>query len=101
MTPEKQDQESLPEQCLTVGDIAERWKLSKDSIRRIFAQEDGVIKIGQPTRLVGRKYQRHYSTLRIPLSVFLRVQDRLMYKRSPEVVRSRTGSSRRNLDTAG
>jgi hypothetical protein len=68
------------EQCLTVADIAGKLKLSEDATRRLFVGEPGVLRIGKPTRLVGRKYRRRYFVLRIPLSVFLRVQDRLSQK---------------------
>jgi AraC-like DNA-binding protein len=68
---------ALIEEYLTVADIAQKLKLSEDSVRRLFADEEGVLRIGNGTRLVGRKYRRHYFTLRIPMSVFLRVQDRL------------------------
>jgi hypothetical protein len=65
------------EQCLTVTDISTKLRLSEDKVRRLFVDEVGVIKIGLPTRKVGRGYRRRYFTLRIPLSVFERVRDRL------------------------
>jgi hypothetical protein len=68
----------------TVSEIAEMWKLSVDTVRRMFGDEPGVLKIGQATRLVKRKYVRHHFVLRIPESVLLRVQDRLMHKRGAE-----------------
>jgi hypothetical protein len=68
------------EECLTVAYIAGKLKLSDDTTRRIFEDEPGVLRIGQPTRLVGRKYRRRYFVLRVPMSVFLRVQDRLRRK---------------------
>jgi hypothetical protein len=71
---------------LTPGDIAKRWKISEDSVRRRFKDEPGVLKLGHPTRLIGRKYQRHYFALRIPMSVFKRVENALMNKRQPESV---------------
>ncbi|MGA3105299.1 MAG: hypothetical protein ABSD53_12525 [Terriglobales bacterium] len=68
----------------TVNDIAKWLKLSDDTVRRMFINEPGVLKIGGGTRLVKRKYVHSHFTLRIPESVFLRVQDRLMNKRRPE-----------------
>ena len=68
------------EDVLTVAEIAVLLRLSKDTTRRIFLDEPGVLKIGQPTRLVGRKYRRRYFVLRIPTSVFERVRDRLRQK---------------------
>jgi hypothetical protein len=72
--------ELLVEQALTVKEISENWKISKDSVRRIFSSEPGVLRIGHDTRLVGRKYQRSYFTLRIPRSVYLRVLDRMQQR---------------------
>ena len=72
----------LLEQCLTVADIASKLKLSEDAVRRLFSAEPGVLCIGHPTRLVGRKYRRRYMTLRIPISVFERVLDRLVHRKS-------------------
>jgi len=69
--------ENLPEQTLTVEDIAARWRFSTDKIRRMFENELGVLRVGHGTLRVGRKYRRRYYSLRIPISVFLRVQDRL------------------------
>jgi hypothetical protein len=69
--------EAALEETLTVAEIAAKWKKSEDSIRRLFFDEPGVLKFGHGTRKVGRGYKRHYFSLRIPLSVFLRVQDRL------------------------
>jgi len=78
MNPENEVQ---IEQHLTVADIAQKLKLSDDAVRRIFVNEEGVLKIGHETVRVGSKYRRHYFTLRIPLSVFLRVRDRLQQRR--------------------
>jgi hypothetical protein len=71
----------------TVPEIAKQWKLSDDTVRNMFVDEEGVLKIGQPTRLVNRRvgYKRRYSVLRIPESVFQRVRDRLVNKRAGPV----------------
>ena len=68
------------EPAYTVKYIASQLTLSTDTIRRIFECEDGVLRIGSPSRRVGRKLKRAYFTLRIPQSVFLRVQDRLQQR---------------------
>jgi hypothetical protein len=94
------ESDALLEQTLTVQDIAEKWKISRDSVRRIFSEEDGVLKIGERTRLVGRKYKRHYITLRIPVSVFLRVQARLINNRRPDVDVRSVRNPRRNFGAA-
>jgi hypothetical protein len=65
------------EKMLTVEYIARQWNTSTDTIRRLFSCEPGVLRIGNPSRRVGRKLKRSYFTLRIPLSVYLRVEDRL------------------------
>jgi hypothetical protein len=65
---------------LTVRDAGDRLGFSSDTARRIFADEPGVLRFGHETRRNGRRYKRRYYSLRIPLSVFLRVQDRLRQK---------------------
>lgn len=65
------------EACLTVSNIADALQLSRDTVRRIFIDEPGVLRVGEPTRKVGRGYRRRYFTLRIPVSVFERVRDRM------------------------
>jgi hypothetical protein len=56
---------------LTLADAAERLKV-KDTIRRLFLNEPGVVVICFP-----RKGRRVYRTVRIPESVFQRVVTRL------------------------
>jgi hypothetical protein len=53
--------------------LAELWGVSAETIRSIFRDEPGVLKIGK----TGAKYQRGYVTLRIPESVAERVHMRL------------------------
>lgn len=60
--------------------IAELWDLSPTKVRRMFAEEPGVIKVGEPSRRVGRKLKRSYYTLRIPQSVVDRVHSRIRTK---------------------
>lgn len=50
----------------TVAEIADQWKLSRDTVRKIFAKEAGVLVVGEG-----------YQTLRIPESVKARVHRRL------------------------
>jgi hypothetical protein len=54
----------------TAMELAEIWKLDETTIRRIFLDEPGVLKIGKSNRRDGK---RDYVTLRIPESVALRV----------------------------
>jgi hypothetical protein len=75
------------EKHYTVGEIAKLWQVSDDTVRNIFFDEPGVLKIGKASRLSGgrkKKLVRHWSLLRIPESVFVRVQNRLMHKRPAE-----------------
>lgn len=56
----------------TVAEVASIWSLSKDTVRRMFQNEAGVLVLG--THSSGRK--RGYLTLRIPQSVLERVHRR-------------------------
>jgi hypothetical protein len=66
----------------TVAQIARQWQVSDDTVRDMFSAEPGVLKIGRGPRLEGRgrkkKLRRGWFMLRIPESVFLRVQASLM-----------------------
>ena len=72
--------EEVIEQCLTVGDISTKLRLSDDTVRRMFEGEAGLLKVGHETQRIAKGYRRRYFTLRIPLSVYLRVQDRLQQR---------------------
>jgi len=63
---------SIDERFLTVAEVAERLKVNDDTVRRLFANEPGVLVICFP-----RRGRRVYRTLRIPTSVFERVLTRL------------------------
>jgi hypothetical protein len=54
-------------------ELAELWGVSTETIRSIFREEPGVLKIGK----TGSKYKRGYVTLRIPEEVMERVHRRL------------------------
>ena len=54
------------ERHFSVTDVAKLWSLSRDSVRRIFRREPGVMAIGE-----------RYVTLRIPESVLERVHRKL------------------------
>lgn len=78
---EQQAAPSLPEpqQCAaterhyTIAEVAVLWSTSKDSVRRIFQDERGVLVFGD----TGSPHKRRYQTLRIPQSVLERVHRRL------------------------
>jgi hypothetical protein len=100
---------SLLEKHFSVGEIAKLWQVSDDTVRNIFFDEPGVLKIGKASRLSGgrkKKLVRHWSLLRIPESVLRRVmQQRLMNKRPAEstsipVARLR-GSGSNDVHAAG
>lgn len=62
----------IQERHYSVAELAEQWNLSKDSIRRMFENEPGVLSL-QADR---RPWKRVYKTLRIPQSVAERVYRR-------------------------
>lgn len=65
------------ERHYSVQEIAKLWRLSENTIRRIFRDEAGVLKQGQPeTRFKRKRFQ-----LSIPESVVLRVHQRLTQRR--------------------
>ncbi len=61
------------EKHYTPQELAKLWELSVQTIREIFKNEDGVLKIGSN----GTRTRRRYKTLRIPESVVERVHTRL------------------------
>jgi hypothetical protein len=61
------------ERHFTPQEIAESWVLDESTIRRIFIDEPGVLKLGKANRRDGK---RDYVTLRIPQSVLQRVYQR-------------------------
>ena len=64
---------SAEEPHLTPQQLAEKWGVSVQTIRSVFQNEEGVLKIGRD----GTRTRRTYKTLRIPLSVAERVHRRL------------------------
>jgi DeoR/GlpR family transcriptional regulator of sugar metabolism len=61
------------QQHFSVSEIAARWSVSEDTIRRLFEHEPGVLVIEQPR---GRFSRRRYRTLRIRAAVMERVHRR-------------------------
>jgi len=59
------------EGLFSVKEIAARWKLSRDFVRRVFEREPGVLVFGGSAP---RGTRRRYRTLRIPQAVLLRVE---------------------------
>jgi hypothetical protein len=61
------------EKHYTVKEVASMWSLSDFTIRKIFKDEPGVIKIGEGER----RYKRSHFVLRIPESVLIRTHEKL------------------------
>ena len=57
----------------TVAEVSALWQLSPDTVRKIFRNQPGVLKLGSPEK--GRK--RGYISLRIPESVLQKVHAEL------------------------
>jgi hypothetical protein len=66
------------ERHYSIKQLAEWWGLGDDVVRRIFAHEEGVLRIAHPETL----HKRGYVTLRVPESVARRVHRRLTEPRS-------------------
>jgi hypothetical protein len=49
----------------TVAEVSKLWKLSEDTVRALFRDYPGVLKIAQPAR----RFKRAYVSLRIPESI--------------------------------
>src|SRR5271170_7366917 len=58
----------------TPAELGRTWALSVETIRRLFENEPGVLKISNASGPTGR---RRYKTLRIPASVAARVHRRI------------------------
>jgi hypothetical protein len=56
------------ERHYTPKELADLWRLDESTIRRLFQDNPGVLKIGQ----AGRRNKRDYVTLRIPASTAAR-----------------------------
>jgi hypothetical protein len=67
---------SIDDQHYTVSELAKRWHLSPNTVRRLVVDEPGVIKLTVGLLLRNRR-KRHLVSLRIPERVALRVHPRL------------------------
>lgn len=63
---------SALEKHYSVGEVAELWKISPDTVRKLFAHRSDVLKIG-----ASHPRKRKYVTLRIPESALLRAYNDL------------------------
>jgi hypothetical protein len=64
---------SALEKHYTVSEISKLWQLSDDTVRRIFRDMPGVVKLACPERL----HRRGYCVLRIPESVLQKMHAKL------------------------
>jgi hypothetical protein len=64
---------TMAEKHYTPSELADLWGVSVQTIRDLFKDEDGVLKLGSD----GTRTRRAYKTLRIPNSVAERVHTRL------------------------
>jgi hypothetical protein len=64
---------SVTDEHFTPKQLADAWGVSTETVRQIFREEQGVLKIGKP----GTRVRRGYFTLRIPKEVAERVHRRL------------------------
>lgn len=71
--PQRETLQSIAlERHYTVPEIADLWGMSEKSVRRLFAEESGVLRWGTPETV----QKRGYCNLRIPESVLIRVHQR-------------------------
>jgi len=61
------------EKHYTPFELAERWKVSPQTIRRLFCREPGVLMFGSPET----RFKRKRETMRIPASVAERIHAKL------------------------
>jgi AraC-like DNA-binding protein len=76
----------ITEKHYVVGELAGHWGISSSRLRRLFEDEPGVLRLGEPSRRLGKKLKRRYFTLYIPQSVADRVHRRLEVKRTERSV---------------
>ncbi len=64
---------SALERHFTVAELSKRWFFSANTIRRLFSQEPGVVRIARPPT----RSKRGYTSMRIPERIAERVHRRL------------------------
>lgn len=64
---------AVVEQHFTVAELSKRWFFSQNTIRRLFRQEPGVVRIARPQT----RSKRGYTSMRIPERIAERVHRRL------------------------
>jgi len=61
------------ERHFTVAELSKRWFFSENTIRRLFSEEPGVVRIARPQT----RSKRGYTSIRIPERIAERVHRRL------------------------
>jgi hypothetical protein len=61
------------ERHFTVAELSKRWFFSANTIRRLFSQEPGVVRVARPQT----RSKRGYTSMRIPERIAERVHRRL------------------------
>jgi hypothetical protein len=67
-------EQAVFERHYRIAELAEKWKLGRETVRLLVKDEDGVIKIRQ-----GRK--KAHTTYSVPESVAIRIHTRLLHGR--------------------
>jgi hypothetical protein len=67
----------IPEKCLTVGFIADTLEVSSEWVIQVFGKEKGVVTLDHAKPGRRQKSARPYRSLRVPISVFRRVVERM------------------------
>ena len=71
------------ERHYTPGELATAWGVAPNTVRRLFQDEQGVLRFGRPSSIrVGRLLKRSLMQMRIPESVAAKVYARLTRKPS-------------------
>jgi hypothetical protein len=74
---------SVEEKHYTVPQLASSWQMSADTIRRLFRDEPGVLRLNRPAVDWPKKERkRGYATIIIPESTAKRVYDKLLKSRA-------------------
>ena len=68
-----------------VSEVARRWRVSEDTVRRRVWNEPGVLHISQPRLLKHHRKQKPHVMLRIPPSVVARIEQQWSAGLGPEV----------------
>jgi hypothetical protein len=68
---------SALERHFSVNEVAALWNVSDDTVRRLFRDEPGVLRIANPYS----RLRRGYEVLRMPESVVVKVHEKLRNRR--------------------